>query len=181
VGRRRAGIFLNHPPPERKEEIVMIGKQEVVGRACAGGRCRAGLLPVALLVVLAGCGSSRVAQQKFDKRVAVFPAKGQVTLAGKPLAGAIVTLHPKGTGAEAHALSKPDGSFTLTTYETDDGAAAGEYAVSVVRRSSIKDGHEFVLGPNELPPQFSRAETSPLTIQIAEGSNDLPPIEIAAK
>ncbi len=131
-----------------------------------------------LLAALAGCGSS-----PSGDRQPVYPATGKLVYDGRPLAGAFVVLHPKGAAAghvvpRPHAQAAADGSFTLTSYESSDGAPAGNYTVTVELRPLVKHGGDVTAGPNTLPPKYSRAETSPLTVQIAEGRNDLAEIQI---
>src|SRR5262245_35683473 len=85
---------------------------------------------------LAGCGRSG--------RAPVYPVTGQVLLdgSGKPAAGATVIFHPaKGaTDSAPRAVGQADdqGTFTLTTYEKGDGAAAGDYVVTVEWRAAKK-------------------------------------------
>ena len=91
--------------------------------ARAAGTCAVALVAAAL----ASCG---------DGRVAVYPAHGKVLdEKGKPAAGAVVTFHPvapPGGGVEAvSGTVGADGTYRLTTYETGDGAPAGEYVVTV--------------------------------------------------
>ncbi|HEY2250436.1 MAG TPA: carboxypeptidase-like regulatory domain-containing protein [Planctomycetaceae bacterium] len=93
-----------------------------VGRLC--------LVIVGSLVV-AGCGG-RVAA----KNVAVFKVTGTVTYQGKPLPQAIVTFSPKERQPVAFGTTNDKGEFTLTTYNTDDGAAAGSYGVVVSKAGS---------------------------------------------
>jgi hypothetical protein len=132
----------------------------------------------ALVTAFAGCGSSQGSD-----RVPVFPATGRLVYDGRPLAGAFVVLHPRGVeqshrAPRPHAQVSTDGSFSLTSYETDDGAPAGDYAVTVELRPLVNRGGDITAGPNILPPKYSRAETTPVTVQIAERRNDLPEIQI---
>ncbi len=152
-----------------------------VSRFWAGGSRRSiWLLSAPLLLACAGCGS-----QESVSHLPVFPAKGRVTLDGLPLGGAYVVLHPKDAAtkgvkdvAQAHARSAPDGSFTLTTFATDDGAPAGEYAVTVVLNPVVKQGADYAAGPNVLPPKFARPETTPVKVRIDTADNELPPIQL---
>jgi len=141
-----------------------------------------------LVAVLAASGCSKKAERP---RVPTTTAAGQVLLDGKPLAGALVILHPQGAekveapGAKepipapsARGVSQPDGRFTLSTYDTGDGAPVGEYAVTVVHRPAQKNGESFEPGPNVLPPRYASAKTSGLRVKISEGENELPPIAL---
>ncbi len=102
---------------------------------------------------------------------------------GRPLTGAFVVLHPKGStdgkpAPRPHAQAAADGSFTLTSYESNDGAPAGDYTLTVEYRALVNRGGDVTAGPNVLPPKYSRAETSPVAVQIAAGRNILPEIQI---
>jgi len=129
---------------------------------------------------LAGCG-----EQADPTRLAVFPAKGQISFKGQVPVGASVVLFPKTAspkGSDAPLVCprgrvQPDGTFALTSYKADDGAPAGEYAVTLEwhKLGKTPDGQPD-LGPNLLPPQFSRPDKSPLIVKIAAGTNALAPI-----
>ncbi|MFN0018381.1 MAG: hypothetical protein ACKVP0_08985 [Pirellulaceae bacterium] len=88
------------------------------------------LTPFLLVPLLAmGCGGDGIARLK------THPVEGVVQFEGKPLAGAFVVLHPKGVSDPKHlaAQAKTDatGKFKPATYDTSDGAIAGEYSVTV--------------------------------------------------
>jgi hypothetical protein len=55
-------------------------------------------------------------------------------LDGKPVENATVTFMPQqgGSGKQATGQTGPDGSFQLTTRNTNDGALPGEYRVTEV-------------------------------------------------
>lgn len=127
--------------------------------------------------VLTGC------EQADPNRVAVFPVTGAATLNGQPLpAGALVVLHPKNTTdarvlpARGHVGS--DGTFKITTYEDNDGAAAGDYAVTVTYYPPVQKGDSVAPGPNVLPRKYENAVTTDLVIHVAEGDNQLPPLTL---
>jgi hypothetical protein len=131
-------------------------------------------------IALVGCG-----EQIDPTRLAVFPAKGQISFKGQAPVGASIVLFPKTTapkGSDAPLVCprgrvQTDGTFALTSYKADDGAPAGEYSVTLEWHKLVKapDGQPD-LGPNLLPAQFSRPEKSPLVVKIAAGTNTLPPI-----
>lgn len=81
------------------------------------------------LLATAGCGSG--ASGAAD-RVDVYPVSGTVSLNGAPLADASITFSPLTNGIPA-AIGRTDaqGNYVLTTYEAQDGAAAGEFKVLV--------------------------------------------------
>lgn len=92
-----------------------------------------GLLVLSCLIsfCLVGCGGDG-----FEKPV---PVSGKVVLNSKPVDGAMVTFHSKSGGRAASGNTDKEGNFKLTSVNTDDGAAPGEYAITVVKQET-KDG-----------------------------------------
>src|SRR4029079_1452975 len=90
-----------------------------------------GLAAVALLIA-SGCSSS-------EPRVPVFPVSGKVSFQGKSPAGARVVLFPdKKSSPTAGAVGvaptgevKSDGTFSVSSYDADDGAPEGEYVATI--------------------------------------------------
>ena len=135
-------------------------------------------LTIALLLTtgaLAGCG------QQGPQRVPVFKTTGKVLFQNQPPAGALVVLHPRGAAADSPrptAQVKSNGTFEATTFESGDGAPAGEYVVTVQWFPARKVAGDFVPGPNVLPRKYSTPEASDLIVHVAEGENSLPPITL---
>jgi hypothetical protein len=137
-------------------------------------------LPLAVLsFLLAGCGKSEEE---------LVPVTGTVLVDGKPAAGAAVVLHPAdGTGNGTHPLGQVDaaGNFQLTTVRSGDGAAPGQYKVTLTQYVSgpVKRGVEGEDAPakNLIPDKYARAETTPLTATIRPGGNDPLHIEISTR
>ncbi|MEO8269593.1 MAG: hypothetical protein ABI557_07735 [Aureliella sp.] len=68
------------------------------------------------------------------------PVGGSVTLNGKPVDGALVTFLTKdGVGRSASGKTSADGSFKLTSVNTNDGAAPGEYTITISKQE-LKGG-----------------------------------------
>ncbi|HZZ27759.1 MAG TPA: hypothetical protein VFE46_07090 [Pirellulales bacterium] len=138
-----------------------------------------GLFAAALSLAAAGCGSS-----KPEGLLTVYPAEGKVSFKGAVPQGAYVALHPKtnfkapnGQAVVPTAQVQPDGTFALSSYGADDGAPEGEYVLTAEWHKTVKGaGGDPVLGPNLLPPQYSKPATSPLKVTIVAGKNELPPI-----
>jgi len=106
----------------------------------------------------------------------VHPATGIARAGQTPLVGARIRLHPRGMtlpdDATPSATVQDDGTFAFTTFEKGDGAPAGEYVATVQWFRVVKDGS---VGGNALPPRYGSPTTSPLTVTIREGTNELPP------
>ncbi|HVV99845.1 MAG TPA: carboxypeptidase-like regulatory domain-containing protein [Planctomycetaceae bacterium] len=84
---------------------------------------------VLLLAVVAvlGCGGGRAGQEK------VYTVTGKITMGGGPVPNASITFSPKDKQPVAVGRTGADGSYTLTTYNPGDGAAAGNYGVLVTK------------------------------------------------
>jgi hypothetical protein len=109
--------------------------------------------------------------------------QGQVFFGAEPAVGAFVVLHlvdaPEGEDApRPNGIVKEDGSFTLSTPYRGEGAPVGEYAVAIVwyGKNSEPDARTGER-KNLLPEEYSTA-SSPLRVQIKEGTNTLDPFRI---
>jgi hypothetical protein len=88
------------------------------------------LLVLPLLLLGLGCNSKGLVK-----------VSGKVTLDDKPLEGAEVNFIPASGGAPASGYTGSDGTFTLTTYRTGDGAKPGEYKVTVSKKEDASTGN----------------------------------------
>lgn len=130
----------------------------------------------AAALMLAGCSS-----KKIDGRKPVFPVRGKLLVGGQPAPGAMVVFHPAGGSFDAErpfAHVDPDGSFSLTTYQADDGAPEGEYLVTAEWFASA-DRAAPGPWPNVLPPKYARPESSDVRVRVTQGPNELQPIVIS--
>jgi hypothetical protein len=140
------------------------------------GRFRSAWVATMLAVMFAGCGK---AQQPWEQ---VYPASGVVKFQGQPLAGAVVTLIPQDrefpSTVRPTAVTDEEGAFELGTYSTADGAPAGDYKVLVLHYPVVGTAENPFAGPNDLPPQYAKAETTTLKVTIEEEETELPPLEL---
>jgi hypothetical protein len=131
------------------------------------------------LALVAGCARS--------DRKPVYPVHGQVLFDGQPIPHALVTLHSLDASAKdapkPHGSVDKEGRFILTTYDSGDGAPAGDYAVTVewwLTNATARTGEGNSLPPtNRLPARYSRAETSKLQVKIQAGENQIPVIKLS--
>lgn len=130
------------------------------------------LLGLALL--LAGCGSR-------PKHVPVHSARGQILFEGQPTPNAFIALHPLDNPDKdvphPTAYADAEGRFALSTYGANDGAPAGEYAVTVVwwapaSAKNVQEGDD-IAALNRLPVRYSDPKSSELRARITEGNNEL--------
>lgn len=124
---------------------------------------------LAVSLTLTGCSQS--------KKVPTFPVAGKVLIGGKPVAHAIVVLHPDGAEQNAdrpRATTNADGSFTIQTTDGQEGAPAGRYRITVEQWLASARADE---GPsNRLPAKYAKPESSGLTVTVVAGPNELQPI-----
>lgn len=126
-------------------------------------------LPLALaaLIAVAGCGSDRLT---------TVPAGGRVILTGgDPVRLGTIELESVEHGVTASGKIMEDGRFTLGTYDTADGAVAGEHRV-IIMQMIINDGRVDHSKDHGKPvdPRFANYGTSGLTVTVGEdGSTDL--------
>ncbi len=140
------------------------------------------LLPL-VAVVLVGCGGSSLTPP--------VPVSGKVTLDGKPVADAHVTFLGAKGARSASGKTASDGTFKLTTVNTDDGAPPGEYVVTIAKiesgatETNVEDGvygDDYgrmmdasasgtlnKLMKNELPDKYASAEQSGLKRTVVKG------------
>ncbi len=123
-------------------------------------------------MVLAGCSDLRP-----KGALPVFPVSGLVSYEGKPMAGAIVTFYRRDSKMTAQGIADEEGMYFLTTYLTEDGAAAGDYAVTIywpAESSHAPDDPDPPLAPDRLQQVYAVAKTTTLraTVQAEDNSID---------
>jgi len=83
----------------------------------------AGVATTLMISLIAGCGGCG------GPGVDMATAKGNVKVAGQPMADITVTFTPA-SGRPATGLTDAKGDFTLATFKEGDGAALGKHKVS---------------------------------------------------
>src|SRR5262249_36217051 len=85
------------------------------------------------VVAVTGCSANAETPRK-----PVHPVRGSIFVDGQPAADAFVLFHPVSDPdrypTKAFGRVGKDGSFRLSTYDTGDGAPAGDYAVTITWR-----------------------------------------------
>lgn len=115
----------------------------------------------------------------------VYPVTGKVLVDGKPAAKAEITFYPLAAAPKASpqpiATVEADGTFRPSTQLANDGAPAGEYAISIVwRKVTVVQGEE-ISGDDLLKGRFSDPKRSGLRVTVKEGDNTLNPFELRTK
>ena len=118
-----------------------------------------GCLTSLCLVLLVGCGESRVP---------TYPVSGTVVFEdGSPVRTGTVELSSIDQELTATGKISDDGSFVLGTYKTDDGAPAGNHRV-IVMQMIINDGTVNHTKDHGQPvdPMYASYGSSPLTATV---------------
>jgi hypothetical protein len=131
----------------------------------------------ALVALIAGAAASCSSK---ERHVNTYPVKGKLLWKGQPAAGAIVRLVPVGEKDPA-ALTPTgrvglDGEFTLTTFEANDGAPAGDYRFTFSWPSGRGNA------PNALQDRFkgrfANPEKSNIKLTVKAADNVFDPIDL---
>lgn len=119
-----------------------------------------------LLLAAVGCGPA-------EKRVATAPVKGKISYKGAPVTTGNVMFIPSGGGPPATAEIQADGTYSLKTYEPEDGAVPGDHVVTVTAiQLSTGSPEDPASDPKLLvPTKYSSSKTSGLTASVADGEN----------
>lgn len=141
------------------------------GRGCV----LAALFVSALMI---GCGGGASAGGG-----AVYKVTGKVTLSGAPLAGALVTFVSQEKKPAAIGRTNDQGEYTLTTYTSDDGAAAGRFAVVITKSvgsaasspaPAAAHGPGYVSGAHDAPASKAADQSANLIPEIYGDSTKTP-------
>lgn len=122
-------------------------------------------LAAGLGLLAAGCGGDKVK---------TYSVSGKVTYKGRAVPNGTVTFVPDPSGPPATGEIKPDGTYTLTTYSSGDGAVAGRHKVVIV---AMEDAGEKLpeerkpLPPPIVPAKYTSPATSPLTAEVKTEDN----------
>jgi hypothetical protein len=112
------------------------------------------------------------------------PVKGTVLVKGKPVAGVRVTFHPQfDIGSIKYTpvgLTGKDGTFTVTTATTGDGAPSGAYAVTFEfpRIESDRKNAGIETEVDAWKGKYADPAKSKWTATIQKGDNNLDPFRL---
>ena len=130
----------------------------------------------ALTFLLAGCGGPA------DSSPPKFHVRGKVvTKDGKAAAGALVVLHPANatTGAPPRGTTDKDGVFVVGSRLADDGAAEGEYDVTLIwpKDQDPRNPSENT-PPDRLKNQYNDVKHAKWHVRVKAAENQLEPFTL---
>jgi len=120
-----------------------------------------------LVLVLAGC------QPKGHGTAIV---RGKITYKGKPVPNGTINFIPANSGPSAMGNIQPDGSYTLTTYKSGDGAVIGEHKVFIVAMEDLGNRlpeQRTPLPPPIVPVKYTSLATSDLKATVENKENTI--------
>lgn len=105
-------------------------------------------------LLLSGCGGG--------SKVKTYAVSGKVTFKRQPLSNAVVTFYPD-KGRAAAATTDAQGEFSLSTFQSKDGAPAGHYRVAIGEpaEENIPMPNPGDPEPQAKPPRFPVRYTDP--------------------
>ena len=135
------------------------------------------ILALTLVVQASGCEAK--------KRPRLARVTGKVLYNGEPLANATVVFQLADGSAprRSEGVTEEDGTFSLTTYNTDDGAIIGSNIVTVTKQgggsgqrvmsaADLADMHGAPPAEDQLPQKFADPKTSGLKYEVESGTNE---------
>jgi hypothetical protein len=130
-------------------------------RNCNEQRLRA-LMSMLMALTAMGCGKSNWGY-----------VNGTVLLNGEPIGPGMISLErADGQGAGAMGLIDTDGKYTITSARKKEGAAVGEYRVTI--NPNLKDfGFEQTANRAQIPARYAKADTSGLSVKVERGTKQV--------
>lgn len=139
------------------------------------------LLAVAMTAVaVVGCGETT----RVPPLPPLHPVSGSVKYRGQPAAAFRVTFHPQfdigPTKYHPSAITDDAGNFAVTSLKPNDGAPAGEYAVTFEWPDHFIQNTDPDPVPevDKLRGVYNKPEQSRFKVQLNAGENALPPFEL---
>lgn len=97
-------------------------------------------------------------------------------MSGGPVANAVVSFSPKQKQPVAMGKTGADGTYTLTTYDPGDGAAAGDYVVVVSKAGGTAAAAPAAIGHSaDKPPDADAMHGAQVASGNTSGSDSVLP------
>jgi hypothetical protein len=129
-----------------------------------------------LAFLLTGCGGG-------VERPPLGKVSGKVTYNGKPVTSGSVIFTPTKGDTGGHIATgniQSDGSYTLTTFDTGDGAVLGQYVVTIEARGQTPmtgppidpktKRPMYVPSKSTIPEKYGSVERTPFRVTVEPGS-----------
>lgn len=130
-----------------------------------------GLILSVCLAVLSGCGGED------PKRPALGKVTGSVEYKGQPVKEGQITFYPE-NGRSATGKVNDGKIQEITTFDPGDGAPVGKLKVTVVAFDK-STADTYNPGKNLLPTKYAALQSTPLSVEIKPGANDVGALKLA--
>jgi hypothetical protein len=101
-------------------------------------------------------------------RPAIVPVSGKVMIDGQPLTYGTIMVIPDAARASFGKIG-PDGSFSLTCYDENDGCVPGKHKVTVSAVEALNSSKQKW----HAPKKYTEPDSSGLTVDISEPTDAL--------
>ena len=142
-------------------------------------RFLAGVLMASMALLVSSCGGGRKA---------CYPVTGTITVDGKPAVDCMILFysndpadHDGPNRVLPLAMADENGKFKLSTFESGDGAPAGDYSITFTWRERSGLLKSQFDGPDRLNGKYATKEVSGKTVTIEKKPQDLPTFELKTK
>lgn len=126
------------------------------------------VLFIATFLLCTGCGGS-------PDLLATTKVNGSVSYQGAAIESGTIMFFPVAGGKHAIGMISKEGTFTLSTYETGDGAIPGQHKVVINVSYENPDGIPVPASVPRVPAKYSDLKTTTLTAEVtADGKNQFP-------
>lgn len=121
---------------------------------------RFGACCVSGLLLLVGCAGDDI------EKLPTYPVTAVVRMDGEAFGPCQVVLHPTGEGRSVIGPVDESGNVDFGTYESSDGAPAGDY-------KAVVQGTLSAAPPRPIPPVYSDPGKTPLRVTVQQGPNEV--------
>jgi len=128
-----------------------------------------------ILALFIGCSD--------DGRIPTYEVVGKVQFAdGTPLpGGSVICISDSEEALSARGNIAEDGTFTLGTYASDDGAIAGRHLVAIDPPLPMNFNPDSGPSPRLIHPRFQAHDSSGLEFTVAEDAQNEISLEVSKK
>lgn len=129
------------------------------------------------LLACLGLAVSGCTQLLPEDAVKVFPVTGTLSFNGDPMKHAVITFYAKDSKLTALGTANEQGDYDLTTYLTNDGAAEGDYTVTIYwpdeNFKPPAGDPDPPLPPDRLKQEYNNAKQPKLTAKVLDEPNSI--------
>lgn len=128
------------------------------------------LISLSLVLMLSGCSGK-------PERAPTVQVHGKVTYKGEALKRGTIVFFPKGGKKIATGEINEDGTYNLTTFESNDGALPGEHQVTILSERDMSNVLPEDVKPGDkpwlIPRKYNDVKTSGLTATVPDKETEI--------